>query len=67
MNDHEVVEYAAPGILPIGEFSERTMWYGWATNDDEGHGVPLITEREFSWLGGFLECVMAHRFPGERR
>ncbi|MCM1966630.1 MULTISPECIES: lasso RiPP family leader peptide-containing protein [unclassified Streptomyces] len=39
MNDHEVVEYEAPEMLPIGEFSELTMWYGWASNDGEGTAI----------------------------
>ncbi|MFE4371000.1 lasso RiPP family leader peptide-containing protein [Streptomyces sp. NPDC056835] len=39
MTENEIVEYEAPEMLPVGEFSDLTMWYGWASNDGEGVAI----------------------------
>ncbi|MFJ5680997.1 lasso RiPP family leader peptide-containing protein [Streptomyces sp. NPDC093097] len=36
----ETIEYEAPALVPVGEFSELTTWYGWAS--DDGEGVAII-------------------------
>ncbi|GAB7110322.1 hypothetical protein JCM4814A_86370 [Streptomyces phaeofaciens JCM 4814] len=39
MNEYEMTEYEAPQIEPMGDFSELTMWYGWASADGEGDAI----------------------------